>query len=91
MCDLDPGFSEGQTEVVFLSLTLFGDVPASVSSAREVGGGSLGQFVLYKTKLWSWCSALRQVLIFLNSEMLGMQWRKKKPSQRKYCLSTARK
>lgn len=54
------------TEVVFLSFALFGAVPATLSSAREVAGGISRAVcaVEYKT-LWSFCLALSQAGIDL--------------------------
>lgn len=62
-----------------------------VTVAGRLVGESLGQFVLENTKLCGagvWLS-VKQVLILFESKMLWMQWRKKKTSHRKFCLSTA--
>lgn len=90
-------FSEVQTEVLFLSQTLFGAIPATLSSAREVGGGISRPkqhkyflyFVQYKT-LWSCCLALSQagIDLLLTLKCYGCNG-ENKTSHRKYCLSPA--
>lgn len=64
--------TEAQTEVVFVSFALFGAIPATLSSAREVGGGISRAVcaVEYKNP-WSCCLALSQagIDLFFNSQM----------------------